>query len=31
MAAASLPNKRPFSKKARIAITRLRFSHYSYF
>ena len=28
---ASLPNKRPLNKKARIAITRLRFSHYSYF
>ena len=28
---ASLPHKRSFNKKARIAITRLRFSHYSYF
>lgn len=27
----SLPNKRSFNKKARIAITRLRFSQYSYF
>jgi len=28
---ASLPHKRPLNKKARIAITRMRFSHYSYF
>jgi hypothetical protein len=27
----SLPNKRPLNKKARIAITRLRFRYYSYF
>ncbi len=28
---ASLPNKRPFSKKSRIAVTRLRWTNFTYF